>query len=158
MRLLITLFLCLPLLLACKENEITIEAAEPVLQEITVYRSPTCNCCTKWISHLEESGFVVQDEISMNLASIKDQVGIPRKMTSCHTAFIGDYLIEGHVPADDIKRLLLEAPAVKGLAVPDMPIGSPGMEHGKRVDAYTVFSFKEDGQLGVFNQYPAHQP
>ncbi len=158
MRLLTSLLLCLPLLIACQQDK-DVEQAEPtqaILQEITVYRSPTCNCCSKWISHLEANGFVVKDEISMNLASIKDQVGIPRKMTSCHTAFIGDYIIEGHVPADDIKRLLLETPEIKGLAVPDMPIGSPGMEQGDRLDPYTVFSFKEDGKLGVFNQYPQH--
>lgn len=157
MRLLLILFLLSPFFVAAEQEENTIKSTL-ITQEVIVYRSPTCNCCTKWISHLEESGFVVQDKISMNLSAIKDQVGIPRKMTSCHTAFIGDYLIEGHVPADDIKRLLLAKPEIKGLAVPDMPIGSPGMEHGERVDAYTVFSFKQDGKLGVFNQYPANQP
>ena len=129
-------------------------AISSLTQEITVYRSPTCNCCKKWMSHLEENGFIVKDKISMNLASVKDQLHVPHKMNSCHTALIGDYIIEGHVPADDIKRLLLAQPDINGLAVPEMPIGSPGMEHGDRVDPYTVFSFKQDGKLAVFNQYP----
>ena len=105
------------------------------------------------MAHLEENGFTVKDKFAMNLAAIKDQVGIPRNMTSCHTAFVGDYIIEGHVPAQDIKRLLLEKPAVNGLSVPKMPIGSPGMEVGDRRDPYTVFTFEQDGKLGVFNRY-----
>ena len=152
MRLLPILFLCFSCLfitnLAQGES-----VAEPELQEITVYRSPTCECCEKWMAHLEENGFTVKDKFSMNLVAIKDQVGIPRNVTSCHTAFVGDYIIEGHVPAQDIKRLLLEKPAVNGLSVPKMPIGSPGMEVGDRRDPYTVFTFEQDGKLGVFNRY-----
>ncbi len=153
MRFILSLFLCLPLLIACNQGEEVVDV-QAAIQEITVYRSPTCECCTKWMDHLEQNGFIVADKISMNLADIKDQLQIPNKMTSCHTALIGDYIIEGHVPADDIKRLLLEQPKVNGLAVPDMPVGSPGMEYGERVDPYTVFSFKQDGKLSVFNQYP----
>lgn len=138
---------------AIAEEPALIAAALP---PITVYRSPTCQCCEKWIAHLEESGLTVIDEISMNLAAIKGQVGVPRKMTSCHTAFIGDYIIEGHVPAADIKRLLLEKPDINGLAVPKMPIGSPGMEFEDRQDPYAVLGFKTDSdKLIVFNQYPA---
>lgn len=117
--------------------------------QITVYKSPTCGCCKKWVSHLEENGFKVETVDMHDLSMIKSMSGINPKLSSCHTARVDGYTVEGHVPADDIKRLLEERPHVKGLAVPGMPMGSPGME-GPRKDAYDVLAFGEDEQTTVF--------
>ena len=119
---------------------------------ITVYKSPTCGCCKNWITHLEENGFKVKAIDSNNLSTIKNQAGIPAGAGSCHTAFIDNYVIEGHVPANDIKKLLMEKRAVAGLTVPGMPMGSPGMEGG-RVDQYSVYEFDKQGKLNVVNKY-----
>ena len=121
--------------------------------EMTVYKSPTCGCCGKWITHMEENGFKVKavDVIEMNV--VKQKYGITQNLASCHTAIIDGYFIEGHVPASDVKRLLSEKTDSKGLTVPGMPIGSPGMEMGDRVDAYQVLSVNDDGSIDVFNQY-----
>ncbi len=121
--------------------------------EITVYRSPDCQCCHKWIQHLEKHDFNVLDEVTHNLAEIKDKAGIPTVMGSCHTALVNGYLIEGHVPADDIKRLLLNKPDIKGLSVPQMPVGTPGMEMGEKKDMFTVISFDVMGNYRIFNRY-----
>ena len=125
-------------------------SAEP---EMTVYKSPTCGCCGKWITHMEENGFKVKavDVIEMNV--VKEKYGIKRNLASCHTAIIDGYFIEGHVPASDVKRLLANKVDSKGLTVPGMPVGSPGMEMGDRVDPYQVLSVKSDGSTEVFNQY-----
>ena len=121
--------------------------------EMTVYKSPTCGCCGKWITHMEENGFKVKavDVIEMNV--VKEKYGINRNLASCHTAVIDGYFIEGHVPADDVKRLLSDKSDSKGLTVPGMPVGSPGMEMDDRVDAYQVLSVNNDGSTEVFNQY-----
>ncbi len=121
--------------------------------EMTVYKSPTCGCCGKWITHMQENGFKVKavDMIEMNI--VKEKYGITRNLASCHTAIIDGYYIEGHVPAADVKRLLAEKTDSKGLTVPGMPVGSPGMEMGDRVDSYQVLSVKSDGSTEVFNQY-----
>jgi len=121
--------------------------------DITVYRSPDCQCCHKWIKHLETHNFNVLDEVTHNLAEVKEKVGIPTVMGSCHTAIVDGYLIEGHVPADDIKRLLLKKPNIKGLSVPQMPVGTPGMEMGEKKDMFTVISFDEAGNYRIFNRY-----
>ncbi|WP_211276917.1 DUF411 domain-containing protein [Tamilnaduibacter salinus] len=121
---------------------------------ITVHKSPTCGCCTEWVEHLRENGFDVTVNDTRNLNAVKIEAGLTRALASCHTAFVGDYVIEGHVPAADIRRLLDEAPEAHGLAVPGMPIGSPGMEVGDRQDAYAVLLFNESGQSRVFTQYP----
>jgi len=121
--------------------------------EMTVYKSPTCGCCGKWIKHMEENGFKVKavDMLEMNI--VKEKYGITRNLASCHTAIIDGYYIEGHVPASDVKRLLAEKTDSKGLTVPGMPVGSPGMEMGDRVDSYQVLSVKHDGSTEVFKQY-----
>lgn len=126
-------------------------------KEIKVYRSPDCQCCHKWIKHLQKHQFNVIDMLTPNMASVKQAVKLPRKMASCHTATIDGYIIEGHVPADDIRRLLAEKPAIAGLSVPQMPIGTPGMEMGSRKDAFIVFQFDHDGKYSVFNQYHADE-
>lgn len=122
-------------------------------QEIKVYYSPKCGCCKDWLAHLEHHGFNVIGEQRNDMNAIKQQLGLPAKVASCHTAVIDGYLIEGHVPADDIKRLLKQRPQIKGLSVPQMPVGTPGMEMGERKDPFAVVSFDEAGNIGVFNQY-----
>lgn len=121
--------------------------------DITVYRSETCQCCHKWIKHLEHHGFRVVDQISNNVQSIKNEVNLPSPMRSCHTAMVGNYLIEGHVPAQDIHQLLKTKPAIRGLSVPAMPVGTPGMEMGERKDSFDVIGFDGAGKFSLFNRY-----
>lgn len=121
--------------------------------EITVFRSPNCGCCGLWMEHLEAAGFQVNDNVTENLEVVKQQYDIPENLATCHTASVAGYVIEGHVPAEDIQRLLAEKPAVAGLAVPGMPIGSPGMESGGYVEPYTVFSFTEDNNTATFVEH-----
>ena len=128
-------------------------AAETNNTEIKVYRDPGCQCCHKWISHLEENKFNVLDILSPDMASVKKAVHLPKQMASCHTAIIEGYVIEGHVPAADIRRLLAEKPDIAGLSVPQMPVGTPGMEMGERKDNFIVFQFNEEGQYTAFNSY-----
>jgi hypothetical protein len=122
-------------------------------ENIHVYKSPTCGCCTDWVDHLKENGFEVQVTETNNLNPIKIDAGLTPSLASCHTAFIGDYVIEGHVPANDIRRLIADAPDAKGLAVPGMPAGSPGMEMGDRKDRYQVLLFNTSGQTRVFSEH-----
>lgn len=132
---------------------LTASATPLVDPEIKVYRNPTCNCCHKWINHLEQNKFNVIDMLTSDMASVKESVNLPKQMASCHTAIIDGYIIEGHVPAADIKRLLIEKPDIAGLAVPQMPVGSPGMEIGPRKDNFVVFTFNKSGEISVFNEY-----
>ena len=112
------------------------------------------NSIGKWIEHLEIHQFEVIDIISNDMSKIKEKLGVSNMMASCHTAVVNDYVIEGHVPADDIKQLLLDKPAhIKGLSVPQMPVGTPGMEMGLRKDHFIVFSFDDDTQYQLFNAY-----
>lgn len=120
------------------------------VREITVYKSPTCGCCNKWIDHLKQNGFEVKAHNVKDVVPYKIQSGVTPELASCHTAFVDGYTIEGHVPASDIKRLLRERPDVGGLAVPGMPIGSPGMEQGNHKDKYNVISFDKKGNKKVF--------
>lgn len=122
------------------------------LESITVYKSPNCGCCSKWVRHLQNNGFEVNAINRNDMNSIKSQAGIPQRLASCHTAVVGGYVIEGHVPAADIRRLLKERPAVAGLTVPGMPMGSPGME-GQRQDVYNVLTFTKEGGSEVFSRY-----
>lgn len=127
--------------------------AQPV---INVYKSATCGCCTEWITHLEKNGFKVNSHNVPNTAAYRSKYGVPSALGSCHTGVIDGYALEGHVPAADIKRLLAEKPKAKGLAVPGMPMGSPGMEmEGHGADAYDVVLFQADGKTRVFNHYAA---
>jgi hypothetical protein len=131
----------------------TTALAAGAAQSIHVYKSPTCGCCTDWVKHLEENGFEVEVTETNNLNPIKVDAGLTPALASCHTAFIGDYVIEGHVPASDIQRLIADAPKATGLSVPGMPVGSPGMEIGDRKDHYKVILFNESGQSRVFSEY-----
>ena len=128
-----------------------IQSAAADLPEVQVYKSPTCGCCDKWIEHLRAEGFGVRATDVADVTPIKRENGLPPQLASCHTAFVGGYLVEGHVPAADVKRLLAERPDVAGLAVPGMPIGSPGME-GPRPERYRVLSFGSEG-VGVFAEH-----
>jgi len=119
-----------------------------------VYKNATCGCCGAWVEHMERNGFELTTNNVDNLQPIKEKVGVPFGMGSCHTAEIGGYFIEGHVPAEEVKRLLEEKPKAKGLTVPAMPIGSPGMESGDRVDPYEVLLVHEDGTTSVWARYP----
>ena len=117
--------------------------------EITVYKTPTCGCCTAWVDHLKKNGFVVKAKDIPDLSALKRHYGVTQELASCHTAFVGGYVVEGHVPADVIAKLLKEKPKVKGIAVPGMPMGSPGME-GPRSDPYDVVTFDSTGTTKVY--------
>jgi hypothetical protein len=118
---------------------------------ITVYRDPSCGCCTKWVEHLRAAGLRPTVHDRTDMTALKDSLGVPESLRSCHTAVAGKYVIEGHVPAADLKRLVASAPAgVVGVAVPDMPTGSPGMEMGSRRDRYDVIAFSARGATSVF--------
>ena len=123
---------------------------------IHVVKNPQCGCCNAWIEVLEVDGFNVttEDRSNSDLAVFKFESGIPKDMMSCHTAKIGGYVIEGHVPASDIKRLIKERPDALGLAVPAMPYGSPGMGPEDQREAYDVFVISADGTAEVFQHYP----
>ncbi|MEW8203258.1 MAG: DUF411 domain-containing protein [Candidatus Thiodiazotropha endolucinida] len=120
--------------------------------DVVVYKSPTCGCCKEWVSHLRENGFKVTVHDRRNMDPIKRKMGVPRQLQSCHTAQVGEYVIEGHVPAADIARLLREKPPVKGLTAPGMPMGSPGME-GPRKDPYKVLTIQPDGKTSVYARH-----
>jgi hypothetical protein len=117
---------------------------------MTVYKDPSCGCCREWVTHAQANGFTVTTQDVDDVAPIKAQHGIPADVHSCHTAIVGDYAIEGHVPADLVARVLRERPAIAGLAVPGMVVGSPGMEQGDRRDPYDVVSFTRAGAIAVY--------
>jgi len=119
------------------------------LPEITVYKSPTCGCCAKWVTHLEENGFDVKSIDTPNVNTMKKRYGVPGDLTSCHTAVIDGYVVEGHVPADVIKQMIEEHPEAAGIAVPGMPVGSPGME-GPNPEEYDIMAFQKDGGRSVY--------
>jgi len=125
-------------------------AAQADLPEVVVYKTPTCGCCSKWVAHLRDAGFKVRTIDLEDLDPIRRDWKVPPKLASCHTARVGRYVIEGHVPAADIRRLLETQPRVDGLSVPGMPIGSPGMEQGNVVEPYDVLSFNAAGETRVF--------
>jgi hypothetical protein len=119
-----------------------------------VYKTSSCGCCSMWVDHLKANGFQVEtkDVSSDQVRAVSKAAGLKDEGASCHTAKIGNYVVEGHVPADDVKRLLAERPKVVGLAVPGMPIGSPGMEQGGQKQAYKVMSFDQAGKTMVFSE------
>jgi hypothetical protein len=124
-------------------------AASPV---VDVYKSATCGCCKEWIKHLEKNGFTVRAHEVDNPSDYREKFGIPQRFGSCHTGVVQGYALEGHVPAADIQRLLKQKPKAKGLAVPAMPMGSPGME-GPRQDPYDVYLVKQDGNATIYKHY-----
>jgi hypothetical protein len=120
---------------------------------VVVYKDAGCQCCSKWVDHLRQAGFSVAVENRADMTGIKRELGVPDALASCHTAQVGGYVIEGHVPAEDIHSLLASRPAARGLAVPGMPVGSPGMEVGERVDRYEVLLFGGDQDVSVFARH-----
>jgi hypothetical protein len=123
--------------------------------DIVVNRSPTCSCCGKWVEHLKQNNFNVKDVVSDDVQAIKNKYGVTQELASCHTALINGYVIEGHVPANDIRTLLKNKPDVVGITVPGMPNGTPGMEMGGKKDAYQVIIVDKKNQHQVFNNYKA---
>jgi len=120
-----------------------------VAADIVVYKNPNCGCCKHWVKHLEDNGYRVEVHNQSNMTPIKSALGVPNRLQSCHTAKVGGYVVEGHVPADVIARLLDEKPGIKGLAVPGMPMGSPGMD-GPRKDPYDILTFQDGGKISVY--------
>lgn len=129
---------------------------EPYLgnREITVYRSPSCGCCGEWIKHMQKHGFTIKDDIKTDgMEAIKQKYNLPQDLASCHTAIIDGYVMEGHIPADDIKRFLKQKPKLAGLSVPGMPLGTPGMESGNRKQPFAILAFDKKGEVEVFKEY-----
>ena len=139
----------LPLLVA----PLFAQAADPVT--LDVYRDPNCGCCKAWISHLRDNGLQVNDHVENDMAAVKERLGVPHRLGSCHTGVIDGKFVEGHVPARDVLRLRERADLI-GATVPGMPIGSPGMEMGDRQDAYQVVGLDSQGRESVLAEYPAH--
>jgi hypothetical protein len=131
---------------AVRPSPSDVDAKKPI---ITVYKDPGCGCCKSWIEHLIKHGYRVNPKDTPGMTEIKQTLGVPAGLAACHTAIVNGYLIEGHVPAADIDRLLNQKPKIAGLAVPGMPMGSPGMEGGK-AQHYQVLTFDKTGKTTVF--------
>ena len=126
------------------------QAGDADPKAVHVYKSPTCGCCQKWVEHLKSRGFTVDVSNVPDVNPVKKELGVPAGASSCHTAVVEGYFVEGHVPGEDVERLLAERPKdVVGLAVPGMPVGSPGME-GPNPQKYSVLAVQKDGKLKVF--------
>ena len=128
--------------------------AAPALPEVEVFKSPTCGCCGAWVEHLKAAGFRVKVNQVTDTTAARKRLGMPDAYGSCHTATVGGYVLEGHVPAEDVKRLLAAKPNAIGLAVPGMPPSSPGMDVPGRKDPYEVFLVNKQGGHSVFAAYP----
>lgn len=133
-----------------------LQLAFPVLataaEAVDVYKSPSCGCCGKWVEHLQRAGFEVRTHEVGDVAAARTKLGMPERYASCHTAKVGGYAIEGHVPAEDVKRLLAERPKAIGIAVPGMPQGSPGMESPRPV-SYETLLVQRDGSSRVYARH-----
>jgi hypothetical protein len=129
------------------------QAAEPI--SIDVHRDANCGCCKAWISHLQDNGFKVNDHVESDMSAVKQRLGVPPRLASCHTGVIDGKFVEGHVPAADILKLR-QQPDLLGAAVPGMPAGSPGMEMGDRQQAYQVIGLDQQGKERVLGDYPGN--
>lgn len=125
--------------------------AKEALPTVQVFKNPSCGCCGAWVDHMKAAGFSVTEVADISVA--RKRQGLPDRFGSCHTAVVGGYVVEGHVPAADVKKLLAMKPVAVGLAVPGMPVGSPGMEMGSRKDPYQVFLVARVGRERVFSAY-----
>ncbi|MDJ0534884.1 MAG: DUF411 domain-containing protein [Xenococcaceae cyanobacterium MO_207.B15] len=127
------------------------------ITEMTVYRSPSCGCCGVWVEHALKHGFKIEDIKTEEMEALKQKHNIPAELASCHTTIIDGYVMEGHIPADDIKRFLIEQPDnLVGLAVPGMPIGTPGMEARDIKQPFQVLAFNDKGEIEVFKEYQSY--
>jgi hypothetical protein len=129
------------------------QAAEPLT--IDVHRDPNCGCCKAWIGHLQDNGFTVVDHVESDMSALKQRLGVPPRLSSCHTGVIDGQFVEGHVPAADILKLR-QRPDLLGAAVPGMPTGSPGMERGNVRDAYQVIGLDRQGEEQVLSEHPGN--
>jgi len=129
---------------------IALNRNEPI--PMTIYLSPTCGCCEGWVTHIAEHGFEVTLEYRENMSPVKEELGVRPEHSSCHTAVVNGYLVEGHVPGDVVRRFLADAPPVRGITVPGMPIGSPGMEAGDAIEPYDVLTFTSEGHTEVYSR------
>nr|WP_294847750.1 DUF411 domain-containing protein [uncultured Sphingomonas sp.] len=120
---------------------------------MTVVKSASCGCCSEWVKHVQAAGFSVKIINTDDIMTAKAKAGVPENLTSCHTALVNGYVVEGHVPAADIKKLLAAKPKAKGIAVAGMPMGSPGMEQGGRKQTYNTIIFRADGTQSVFARH-----
>ncbi|EHZ2652069.1 DUF411 domain-containing protein [Vibrio vulnificus] len=134
-------------------------SANVLAADVINHKSPYCGCCGDWTKHMEEAGFTVKEELHDDMISVKQKLGLKNEqLYSCHTAEIEGYVFEGHIPADDIKAFLENPPRnAKGLAVPGMPMGSPGMEYGDKKDSYSVYAFNEQGQVFEYRRHEGNQ-
>ena len=127
------------------------------ITEMTVYRSPSCGCCGVWVDHAKKHGFKIEDIKTEEMEALKQKHNVPAELASCHTTIIDGYVMEGHIPADDIKRFLAEKPDdLIGLAVPGMPIGTPGMEARDIKQPFQVLAFNDKGEVEVFQEYQSY--
>jgi hypothetical protein len=131
---------------------IPLDRDEPI--EMVVYLTPTCGCCSGWVDHVEEYGFDVERRYvnDPELFAFKEANDVRPELSSCHTAIVNGYVLEGHIPGEVVRQFLADAPAVRGITVPGMPIGSPGMEMGDHVDPYDVLAFTSDGRTVVYSR------
>ena len=122
---------------------------------IVVYKTATCGCCAMWVEHMRQNGFqpTVHDVTAAQVRAVSQAAGLKNEDTSCHTAKVGNFIVEGHVPAADVKRMLKEKPAIAGITAPGMPVGSPGMEMGDRKQPYNVMAFTKDGRSTVYSKH-----
>lgn len=141
-----------PILFAIAAAAAFVSSAASAAQ-LTVHKSPYCGCCAKWIEHVEKHGFTVKVIETEDMTAVKKRLGVPDAAASCHTTEAGGYFIEGHVPAADIKRLLSQKPQAKGIAVPGMPAGSPGMDQGSQKQPYAAILVLRDGKTRVFARH-----
>lgn len=126
--------------------------AAGAIPQMTVYKSPTCGCCSKWVEHMKANGFNVTALDVEDIEVPMRTYNVPSSLASCHTAIVGGYVVEGHVPADVVSRMLREKPAIAGIAAPGMPVGSPGMEVPGYKDAYNIISFDKAGKTAVYDK------
>ncbi len=135
-------------------STIAFAVQRPAAPIVEVFKSPTCGCCSKWVEHMRSNGFEVRATNVSDLSTVKKTNRVPENLISCHTATVGGYVLEGHVPAADVRRILKERPAIAGVAVADMPAGSPGMEvEGVKAQPFNVVSFDKQGKTQVFARH-----
>ena len=128
----------------------TASAQAPALTKMTVYKSPTCGCCAKWVEHMKKAGFDLAVTDTDNVSLIKAEHKVPSNLAACHTAIVNGYVVEGHVPEDVIRKMLAEKPKISGIAVPGMPMGAPGMETEGVPQSYDVMAFDATGATRVY--------